>query len=196
MQGQSPVGEFADDALQRCGIEVACGGAECPQGGAWRAEFVLHFLQTTGLLQGAETFEGGVEEGEQDERGIVVEEETAIAGAVTFRTDVVKPCQERLELLEVLQAGDFFSSQGRLMCQRHGQAGNCRLSKWPTGTPNQPTTGTTAAFMPNNAKSPKEAAWSFHRSVQMPCRTLLGRLCFKLEAKDAAIREAVWRQWR
>ena len=106
--------EFTDDALQGFGIQGASGGAERSQGSAGTVEFVLNLAQTTALLQTAQAGEDGVEEKQQDQRGVLIVMESAIARGID--ADVMERCEQGLKSLEILQSLDVVGREGGLSC--------------------------------------------------------------------------------
>ena len=129
VQRQGFLGEFADDALQGFGIEGTGRRAERPQGGTGAVEFVLDLFHATGLLQAAQAGESRVEEEEQDQGGILIVMELAIAGGID--ADVMQRCEQGLKSLEILQALDVLGRDGRFSCAWHERTVEQWLSKWP-----------------------------------------------------------------
>src|SRR5205814_10325759 len=97
-------GQFHDDFLERCGVKDAGGFAQGAQGGSGHAEFLSDLVQRAGLLDAAEAGQDRVEEIQQHQSGVVIEEELAVAGRVTFSAEVVQTLQQRIQKLEVLEA--------------------------------------------------------------------------------------------
>lgn len=150
-QGQRGFGQFADDGLQRFGVKKSRGLGEGAQGGTRRAEFVLNVVEATGLLDGAEAGKEWVEEGQQDKRGVMVEEEASIAGVIACGADLVEGLQEGLEAFEVLESLNV--PVGELVLAFPGYEGILwpGLSKWRVC----PAGEDIAAFMPTAAKRAK-----------------------------------------
>jgi hypothetical protein len=89
VQGQCLLGEFADDGLQRLGIENACGLTERTQGNTRTAELLAHLGDATGSLQGTQTMAGGIEEKQENKRAVLIEKQGPIAGVIAFGAHVV-----------------------------------------------------------------------------------------------------------
>jgi hypothetical protein len=75
----SPRGEFAHNGAQRFSRKSAGRFAECAERNPADAEQLLHLVQTTGLLQGAQAGDDRVEEIQQ-QGGVLIEEQFAVAG--------------------------------------------------------------------------------------------------------------------
>ena len=97
-------GEFGDDFLQPFGLEDLGGLAERAQRRALTTEFALDFPQRARLLDGPQGTDYRIEQEQQHERAILVEVQFPVAGLVALATDVVEACQQRRELVEILQA--------------------------------------------------------------------------------------------
>lgn len=104
VQGQRLAGQFLDDVPQRLGRKDALRFAERPQRRGADAEASLDLVQRAGLLQAAQAGDDRVEEREQQQRGILVEKELAIAGAIALDADLVQAIEERQEKTAVFKA--------------------------------------------------------------------------------------------
>ena len=91
-------------------------------------EFALHLAELTGLLDGPQRADHGIEQEQEHQQAILVEMQLAVAGLVALATDVVQACQERGELVEILQARHVFFTH--VIAILAGHAGNyARLHK-------------------------------------------------------------------
>src|ERR1019366_10623830 len=153
VQGQCLLREFADDGLQRLGIENACGLAERTQGNTRAAELLAHLGDTTGPLQGTQTVARGIEEEQENERAILIEKQRPIAGAIPFGAHVVQAREEGLKLFEIFQPANVVGGGFRLAW--HDATVVSRLSDCQNGRKERPLGSPTdyaAAFMPNREK--------------------------------------------
>lgn len=57
----------------------------------------------------------------QDQHAVLIEVQLTIADLVALTTDVVKPCQKRRELIEILQARDVFVANVLPLLSRHAE---------------------------------------------------------------------------
>ncbi len=96
--------EFGDDFLQPFGLEDFAGLTERAQRRALATEFALHFPQLARLLDGPQGADHRIEQEQQHEQAILVEVQLPIAGLVALATHVMEACQQRSELVEILQA--------------------------------------------------------------------------------------------
>jgi hypothetical protein len=100
-------GQFGNEWVECFGVKDVAGFAERAQGDALAAEQLLHLVELAGLLDAAQAGDDGVEEVEQQQGGVLVEEEIAIAGAVALCRLVVEAVEQRAENLEILQAAQI-----------------------------------------------------------------------------------------
>jgi len=135
--------------LQGLGVKESGGLGESPEGGAGCAKFALDLVEATGLLDSAEAGKEGVEEGQQDEGGIVIEEESSIAGVVASSGDVVEWLEEGLESFEVFESLNVVVGKWGFAWTGHEGILWHRLSKWRVFPPEEDA----AAFMPTDAKT-------------------------------------------
>ena len=105
--GSGLVGQFGDQWVEGFGVKDVTGFAQRPEGNALAAEQALNFVELAGLLDATQAGEDGVEEVKQQEGGVLVEEEFAVAGAVTLGSLVTEAIKERAENLEIFQAAQF-----------------------------------------------------------------------------------------
>jgi hypothetical protein len=113
----------------------------------------LDFAEFARLLQGTQAFEGWVEEKQQYQGGVIVEEETSIAGPVSFGTLVMQHSQERLKLPEVFDPLNIFGFNWRFGPPCHVRTCKCRLSKWRIRAPDPPISGLTSCFHAKRKKN-------------------------------------------
>ena len=110
--------QFGDDFLQPFGLEDVGGFAQRAQRGALAAELALYLSQFAGLLDGPQGTDHGIEQEQQHQHAVLVEVQLAVAGLVAFTAHVVQTCQQRSELVEVLQARHvLFTHISRVSCR-------------------------------------------------------------------------------
>ena len=112
------LGQVADDVAEQLGIEDSARFAERAQGGTFAAQQLLHFRELTSLLDAAEAGEDWIEEVQQHQRGVLIEMEFAIAGAIALGRVVVKSIEKRPKDLEVLEPAKirFLNIRPTLAC--------------------------------------------------------------------------------
>src|SRR5580704_14677680 len=95
-------GQFVNDIAKELRVEYSGGLAEGAKGSAVDTKLLLHFFETCGLLQTAETAEDRVEKVEQDQRNVLVEEEQAVVGSVSGSADGLESFEKWLQQPKVL----------------------------------------------------------------------------------------------
>jgi len=119
-QRDSLADQFAEEVAEQVGIEHAGGFAQRSQGGPLNPEEFLHFVQRAGLLDAAEAGDDGVEEVEQQQGGILVEMELAIASAIARRGVIVQAFQDGVQQFEVFEAAQIGFADLRTTFLCHG----------------------------------------------------------------------------
>src|SRR5262249_32122169 len=180
--GHRLLSQFTDDVMKEFGVKDATGLTEGTQGGAGTAQELLHLGQLTGLLEGAQALADGIEEEEQEEAGVLIEVELAVASAIPCGRVVLEACQERHQEPEILEALEGVLGQQGSPLLHHGvfsgdrpakvagfspwknrQLLLCQASKKPKGECNFPTTGSgrlrEARFVPNSIGGTPCGAW-------------------------------------
>ena len=106
--------------MEQFGIEDAAGLAERAAGNPVAAEQTLHFVELAGLLDAAQALDDGVEEEQQEQAGILVIEQMAIAGVIACGGVVVQAVEQGPEDLEVLESLKIFVLDRWSRFRRHG----------------------------------------------------------------------------
>jgi hypothetical protein len=74
-------------------------------------ELALHITQLTSLLDGPQRADHGIEQEQQHEQAVLVDVQHAVARLVASAAYAVQTCQQRSELVEVLQSASRTSSR-------------------------------------------------------------------------------------
>src|SRR5258708_870741 len=119
-EGQRPLRQLLHDRPQRRGVENAAGLAQRAKRGALDAEEFFNLGQAAGLLQAAQAGDNGAEEVEQQQAGVLVEEQLAVASLVACCADVLQAHQQFLEQREVFQTVQVARLQFGTPLARHG----------------------------------------------------------------------------
>ena len=108
VDGLQGVDELADDAAEQIGVKDPGRFGERTQRGPGTTQQPLNFLQLTGLLNGPQTGDDGIEEVEQDEGGVLVVMQDAVAGLVSsasFAMQLLQHGEQQFEMLEPVKVG-------------------------------------------------------------------------------------------
>jgi len=97
-----------DDFLEPFGLEDVGGLAQRAQRRPLATQLTLNLPQFAGLLDGPQGANHRIEQEQQHEHAVLVEVQRAVAGLVTLAADIVQTCQQRSELVEILQARYVF----------------------------------------------------------------------------------------
>src|SRR5947209_3191293 len=93
-------------------MEDALGFAQGTLGDTRAAGDLLNLREGAGLLQAIEAGQDGVEEVEQEQGGVLVEEEFAVAGLVAGGAVVVQASQQGSDEGKILEALEVFGGNG------------------------------------------------------------------------------------
>src|SRR5207302_524606 len=143
------LGQLLHNGPQGFSRENPGGFAEGAEGGTADAEKLLDLGQSAGLLHAAQAGEDRVEEIEQQQSGVLVVKEQAIASSIALSATKVQPFQQRQQLAEVLKALKVFGGDFRAALGSH------RISRWsplPKRQPKPYEALQPAAFVPNGEK--------------------------------------------
>src|SRR5207302_867221 len=95
--------QLTNDFMEQLGVKDAASFAERTQGDAVTSEERLHFVQLAGLLDAPQAPDGGIEEEQEEQAGILVEVQAPIAGPVACAGIVMQMVEQGTKDLEILQ---------------------------------------------------------------------------------------------
>jgi hypothetical protein len=105
-------------------IEDGGGFTEGAHRGGFHAAQLLDFFEGGELLESLEAGDRGIEEIQEQERGVLIEEEVAVAGLVALGSVVVKPDEEVVDEAELFEPLKRLGDERLLFRARHARG--CR----------------------------------------------------------------------
>ncbi len=152
IQRQSPTSDFLKDGPQVLGGKDFGSFAQRSQRSGANAQKTLHFFQLGGTLQRPHAFDNRIEKIQQQQGGVLVEEQFAIPRFVARSPHRLESFQERKQHVEIFEA--FEIGLANLGLTRTGQQSTLgmQLPAWQQPGRLRPIPDTPARFVPNARK--------------------------------------------
>jgi hypothetical protein len=142
-----------ENLVKRLGIEQPGGLAKRTQRCRANPQSSLDGLKSRRLLQSAQARDRGTEEVKQQKADVLVEEQPAVARPIAIGADILEPCQQRHQGVEILQTLEIAR-------RRFGSlsSGHCRLP---------------LPYRQSPVSSEEWRKWHANTLAQNSCRTVL-----------------------